>query len=233
MERMQSNSTFENEAVRLLRCANFAAIKHARQRRKDPQQTPYINHPLGVAQILADEGGITDVEVLMAAVLHDTVEDTDTTFEEIGSHFGPRVREIVEQVTDDPGLSWQERKHNQILNARRSTYEAKLVKLADKLYNLRDINRAYPVGWTEIRVQRYFDWARQVCSGLEGTNPLLEDKLRQVFHARQRYTEVHKKCVDIPGHECVPDYEAPQRVQTDENLVGSKPETRKESRLTL
>ncbi|XP_033023500.1 guanosine-3',5'-bis(diphosphate) 3'-pyrophosphohydrolase MESH1 [Lacerta agilis] len=172
------------DAVRLLDAADFAARKHAAQRRKDPEGTPYINHPIGVAQILAQEAGITEIAILQAALLHDTVEDTDTTFSEIEEHFGEEVRRIVQEVTDDKTLGKKERKRLQIEQAAQSSREAKLVKLADKLYNLRDLNRCTPQGWSEKRVQEYFHWASKVVTGLCGTSPVLEEKLWLLFKAR-------------------------------------------------
>ncbi|XP_064373850.1 guanosine-3',5'-bis(diphosphate) 3'-pyrophosphohydrolase MESH1 isoform X1 [Dromaius novaehollandiae] len=133
-----------SEAARLLEAADFAAEKHKAQRRKDPEGTPYINHPLGVARILAQEAGVTDIVVLQAALLHDTVEDTDTTFSEIEERFGEEVRRVVEEVTDDKTLPKAERKRLQIEHAPGCSRRAKLVKLADKLHNLRDISRCTP-----------------------------------------------------------------------------------------
>ncbi|XP_030622187.1 guanosine-3',5'-bis(diphosphate) 3'-pyrophosphohydrolase MESH1 [Chanos chanos] len=168
----------------LLETVNFAAEKHRNQRRRDPEGTPYINHPIGVARILSHEGGITDPEVLQAALLHDTVEDTDTTFAELESVFGPTVTRIVQEVTDDKTLPKQERKRLQVEHAPHCSQQAKLVKLADKLYNLRDLNRCTPTGWTADRVQEYFTWAAQVVKGLRGTNPALEEKLQELFRER-------------------------------------------------
>ncbi|XP_038622944.1 guanosine-3',5'-bis(diphosphate) 3'-pyrophosphohydrolase MESH1 [Tachyglossus aculeatus] len=168
----------------LVDAADFAARKHRRQRRKDPEGTPYINHPIGVAQILTQEAGITDVQVLQAALLHDTVEDTDTTPEELERRFGAQVRGLVEEVTDDKTLPKLERKRRQVESAGRSSRGAKLVKLADKLYNLRDLRRCTPVGWSEQRVQEYFEWAAQVVRGLRGTNPQMEAALQQLFEER-------------------------------------------------
>ncbi|KAL4613256.1 guanosine-3',5'-bis(diphosphate) 3'-pyrophosphohydrolase MESH1 [Arapaima gigas] len=173
-----------SDAVLLLETVNFAAEKHKSQRRKDPEATPYINHPIGVATILSHEGGITDIEVLQAAVLHDTVEDTDTTVAELQARFGQTVARIVQEVTDDKTLPKQERKQQQVEHAPHCSHQAKLVKLADKLYNLRDLNRCTPVGWTSERVQEYFLWAAQVVNGLQGTNPPLEEKLQQLFKQR-------------------------------------------------
>ncbi|XP_007525077.1 guanosine-3',5'-bis(diphosphate) 3'-pyrophosphohydrolase MESH1 [Erinaceus europaeus] len=173
-----------SEAAQLLEAADFAARKHRWQRRKDPEETPYINHPIGVARILTHEAGIVDMAVLQAALLHDTVEDTDTTLEELELHFGARVRGLVAEVTDDKTLPRLERKRLQVERAPRSSPGAKLVKLADKLYNLRDLNRCTPKGWSEQRVQEYFQWAAQVVRGLQGTNQQLEDALKQLFKER-------------------------------------------------
>lgn len=168
----------------LLETVNFAAEKHRNQRRKDPEGTPYINHPIGVARILSHEGEITDVEVIQAALLHDTVEDTDTTFEELESVFGATVARIVQEVTDDKSLPKAERKRQQVEHAPHCSHQAKLVKLADKLYNLRDLNRCTPEGWSAQRVQEYFEWASQVVKGLRGTNAAIEEKLQQLFLER-------------------------------------------------
>ncbi|XP_063706538.1 guanosine-3',5'-bis(diphosphate) 3'-pyrophosphohydrolase MESH1 [Culicoides brevitarsis] len=170
------------EALKLYtKCINFAAIKHRDQRRLDSTETPYINHPIGVAQILASEGNITDLNVLMAAILHDTVEDTETTFDEIENEFGPKIREIVAEVTDDKSLPKMERKRLQIEHALTSSRDAKLVKLADKLYNLRDLQRELPKKWTEERRLEYFKWAKNVVDNLRGTNQAMEDALDVIF----------------------------------------------------
>ncbi|XP_075934738.1 guanosine-3',5'-bis(diphosphate) 3'-pyrophosphohydrolase MESH1 [Anarhichas minor] len=173
-----------SDAVLLLETVNFAAEKHRNQRRKDPEETPYINHPIGVARILSHEGGVTDIEVLQAALLHDTVEDTDTSLAELEATFGTIVARIVEEVTDDKSLPKHERKRQQVEHAAHCSCQAKLVKLADKLYNLRDLNRSTPAGWTAERVQEYFVWAREVVRGLRGTNSVLEQKLEELFRQR-------------------------------------------------
>ncbi|XP_065828444.1 guanosine-3',5'-bis(diphosphate) 3'-pyrophosphohydrolase MESH1-like [Oscarella lobularis] len=165
----------------LIAAINFAAIKHADQRRSDPSQTPYINHPIGVMHILCNEANVCDLDVLKAAVLHDTVEDTETTIGEIEENFGDHVRSIVAEVTDDKSLPKAERKRLQVVNAPKKSREAKLVKLADKLYNLRDLDRVTPVGWSEARVTQYYEWAGQVVSGLKGTNEILEKKISEIL----------------------------------------------------
>lgn len=144
----------------------FAAHKHRAQRRKDVEASPYINHPIALARTLAVEGGITDTDTLIAAVLHDTVEDTDTTFEEIRAMFGPRVADAVRQVTDDTRLDKAERKRLQIEHAPHLSKRAALVKLADKTCNLRDVASNPPRGWPVERKRDYFDWAKAVVDGL-------------------------------------------------------------------
>jgi guanosine-3',5'-bis(diphosphate) 3'-pyrophosphohydrolase len=152
----------------------FAAEKHRNQRRKDADASPYINHPIALANVLANEGGIEDPNVLCAAVLHDTIEDTETTAAELESHFGSRITSIVLEVTDDKSLEKHVRKQHQIEHAHKSSREARLVKLADKICNLRDILASPPTDWSAERKQGYFDWAAQVISGVRGTHQGLE-----------------------------------------------------------
>ncbi|KAK9294803.1 hypothetical protein QLX08_010703 [Tetragonisca angustula] len=168
----------------IIKCVNFAAIKHKDQRRKDEQGTPYINHPIGVANILIQEGNIHDPVVIIAALLHDIVEDTNTTFEEIENQFGTEVCNIVKEVTDDKSLPKAERKRLQIQNASKKSHKAKLINLADKLYNLRDLQRAIPVGWSQDRVKEYFKWSKAVIDGCRGTNFSLERELDVIFADR-------------------------------------------------
>lgn len=162
-----------NDIQLVLKAAAFAAAKHRDQRRKDAAATPYINHPISLAQLLAEEAGVTDPEILAAALLHDTVEDTETTFEELGSTFGHRVAAIVAEVTDDKSLEKQERKRMQIVRAASSSGSAKLVKLADKICNLRDIVSTPPKDWSTKRRQEYFDWAKEVVDQVRGVSPVL------------------------------------------------------------
>jgi guanosine-3',5'-bis(diphosphate) 3'-pyrophosphohydrolase len=175
----------EDQMGLLLDAINFAAIKHSKQRRKDQEETPYINHPIGVAFILWKEGGINDLPTLQGAVLHDTVEDTETTFEEIETRFGQEVKELVAEVTDDKSLPKMERKRLQVVNAPHKSRKAKLIKLADKLYNLRDLSKTTPQGWTEQRVQEYYEWAAKVVRGLLKTNDALEEQIENVLRERK------------------------------------------------
>ncbi len=168
---MASNDT----SIKLiLKALAFAAHKHRDQRRKDSDASPYINHPIALANILCNEAGVTDTAVLCAALLHDTVEDTDTTPEELSELFGPDICRIVMDVTDDKTLLKAERKRVQIERAAYACTEAKLVKLADKIANLRDINSRPPVDWPLARKQAYFDWAKAVIDRVRGVNVRLE-----------------------------------------------------------
>merc|ERR1719189_2606518 len=152
----------------VLKAADFAAKKHRDQRRKGPDKAPYINHPI----------------VLQAALLHDTVEDTDTSLDEIEEHFGKIVRDVVNEVTDQKDLPSKERKRLQVINAPKKSPRAKLVKLADKLYNLRDLHQSPPADWAEERIQQYFVWSSYVLHGVKGTNEALEEQIDKVLGAR-------------------------------------------------
>lgn len=163
----------------LLAAIAFAAHKHRNQRRKDQAGTPYINHPIALAHLLANEAGITDEGVLMAAILHDTIEDTETTGQELRDAFGPAVASIVMELSDDKSLPRFERKRLQIEHAAHLSDAARLVKLADKICNLRDIAHTPPADWPLTRRREYFDWARAVVEGLRGTHSGLE----QLFDA--------------------------------------------------
>jgi len=165
----------------LIKAAAFAAERHRHQRRKDAEASPYINHPIGLASVLVHEGGVDDVEVLCAALLHDTIEDTETTREELQAEFGDRIAAIVMEVTDDKTLPKAERKRLQIEHAAGASGQARLVKLADKICNLRDIVQAPPADWSVDRKQEYFDWARQVIAGVRGTNALLEESFDAAY----------------------------------------------------
>ncbi|EFO28266.1 hypothetical protein LOAG_00223 [Loa loa] len=166
----------------VIKACNFAAERHRLQRRKDVSQTPYINHPIGVANILISEAGVTDSATIAAALLHDTVEDTATTFQEISGLFGEEISRIVQECTDDKSLPVSVRKQLQVKNAARHSHKAKLVHLADKLYNLRDLERATPVGWDAQRVKEYFTWSKAVVSELKGTNAALEIALDDIIN---------------------------------------------------
>jgi guanosine-3',5'-bis(diphosphate) 3'-pyrophosphohydrolase len=171
----------ERNLALLLKALAFAAHKHRDQRRKDPEASPYINHPIALAEVLAGEGGVTDLEVLAAALLHDTIEDTATSHEELVAQFGGRIAAIVAEVTDDQKLPKAERKRLQIVHAASLSAGAKLVKLADKICNLRDVAERPPEKWDLERRREYFDWARQVIDGLRGAPGEATRKLEAAF----------------------------------------------------
>jgi guanosine-3',5'-bis(diphosphate) 3'-pyrophosphohydrolase len=163
-----------NDPAELLDALAFAAEKHRTQRRKDAEASPYINHPIALARVLCNEAGVSDSTVLKAALLHDTIEDTDTTREELRERFGDLVASVVDEVTDDKSLVKERRKALQVEHAPRLSREAKLVKLADKICNLRDVAATPPASWSMNRRQEYFDWSKQVVDGLRGVHPRLE-----------------------------------------------------------
>ncbi|XP_054264405.1 uncharacterized protein LOC128987535 [Macrosteles quadrilineatus] len=172
-------------------CLNFATEAHKEQKRKDLEKTPYINHPIGVAYILAEEAGLSNVDLLQGCLLHDTVEDTELTSEVIRAKLGDFIGNLVDEVTDDKSLPKQKRKDLQVVHARSTSPAGKLVKMADKLYNLRDLERQLPEGWSEQRRSEYFEWAFQVCEGLRlrGISPKLEEQLDVIFVKRGLITK--------------------------------------------
>lgn len=162
----------------------FAAHKHRDQRRKDAAASPYINHPIALVNVLANEAGIDDERALMAAILHDTIEDTETTEQELIREFGKEIADIVLEVTDDKTLSKAERKRLQIEHSGFISHRAKLVKLADKICNLRDIASSPPADWSVDRKREYFDWAKAVVDSLRGAHPSLEHVFDEAYRAK-------------------------------------------------
>jgi len=179
----------------ILRALEFAASRHRTQFRKGEDKSPYINHPIQVANLLANEGGEKDPILLTAAILHDVVEDTVDTPEEkqelineISKLFGTQVISLVIEVTDDKSLEKQERKRLQIEQAPHKSDNAKKLKIADKIMNVRDITNNPPVGWPLQRILDYFDWAEKVVAGLRGVNKSLEDMFDEcIINGRAEY----------------------------------------------
>ncbi|MBN8491070.1 MAG: bifunctional (p)ppGpp synthetase/guanosine-3',5'-bis(diphosphate) 3'-pyrophosphohydrolase [Burkholderiales bacterium] len=168
----------------ILKAAAFAARKHRDQRRKDAEASPYINHPLELARVLAEEGGVTDAATLCAALLHDTIEDTATTEDELVREFGAEVAALVLEVSDDRTLPKAERKRQQVEHAATISPKAQRVKLADKICNLNDVATAPPANWGQDRRREYFDWARQVIDQLRGVDARLEAAFDRAYAAR-------------------------------------------------
>ncbi len=178
----------KNDLPKFLQAITFAAKKHAAQKRKGADGEPYVNHVLEVANLLANVGKIDDFDVLIAAVLHDTVEDTNTTEAEIAENFGAEVAKMVMEVTDDKSLPKARRKELQIEHAPHLSNGAKLIKLGDKTSNIRDVTENPPDGWSKERRVEYVDWGEKVIAGLRGTNEFLEKNFDDlVSQARQRF----------------------------------------------
>ena len=162
----------------ILKAAHFAAQKHRDQRRKDNDTSPYINHPISVAKIISEIGNVDDPEVLAAALLHDTIEDTKTTIEELLDNFGERVCSLVQEVTDDITLPKLERKQRQIDHAKEISRDAAIIKLGDKIANVTDITNTPPTDWDSNRQLEYFDWAEKVINNYPKINKKLENHFK-------------------------------------------------------
>lgn len=165
----------------LLAALNFAAEKHRDQRRKGKCASPYINHPIEVAELLVRVGRVSDVPLLQAAVLHDTVEDTETTFKELEERFGTDVCRLVEEVTDDKTLPKDERKLRQVERAPHLSSRARQIKLADKTCNVRDLVTKPPLDWPLERRLAYLDWSERVVAGCCGANAFLEREFQETL----------------------------------------------------
>jgi guanosine-3',5'-bis(diphosphate) 3'-pyrophosphohydrolase len=176
------DSTYDTGLI--IKALAFAAHKHRDQRRKDLKSSPYINHPIALADVLCNEGGITEKNILCAALLHDTVEDTETTPDELNEVFGKVISDLVMELTDDKTLLKTERKRLQIEHAAHVSHQAKLIKLADKICNLRDITSTPPATWDLTEKQKYFDWAKNVVDKIRGTNPKLESVFDEAYAKR-------------------------------------------------
>jgi guanosine-3',5'-bis(diphosphate) 3'-pyrophosphohydrolase len=186
---MSTQNSNNGVARRLFNALRFAAHKHSRQRRKDSDATPYINHPIAVAEVLARVGGVTDLVTLQAAILHDTLEDTQTTPQELDEQFGEEVRSLVQELTDDKSLPKQERKRLQIEHAPHLSTAAKSIKLADKICNLTDLTPTQPVDWPVQRKRDYLEWAERVVAGCRGCSPQLEQHFDAILNEKKQAFE--------------------------------------------
>lgn len=165
----------------VLRAASFSADRHRHQKRKGHDPPPYINHPLEVASILANVGGISDVTTLVAALLHDTVEDTSASADDLESDFGREVRLLVDELTDDKDLDREVRRRLQIEHTPTLSVPAKQIKLGDKICNMRDVVENPPSDWSLQRRRDYLGWAELVVAGCRGANERLERHFDQVL----------------------------------------------------
>ncbi len=168
----------------LLKALSFAAYKHRHQSRKASSAIPYINHPIALADLLVRTGNVSDPETIAAALLHDTMEDTCTTEEELTVEFGPVISQMVAELTDDKRLPKEERKRLQVEHASSLSPRARIVKIADKVCNLRDIVEDPPAEWPLERKRQYFGWAKSVVDEIRGTNVELENRFDEAFAKR-------------------------------------------------
>jgi guanosine-3',5'-bis(diphosphate) 3'-pyrophosphohydrolase len=189
------------EVARLLKAVCFSAHKHQHQRRKDEEASPYVNHPIEVAELLANVGEVNDLPTLLAAILHDTVEDTGTTFSELEELFGRDVRLLVAEMTDDKSLPKDERKRLQIEHAKRLSARAKEIKIADKICNVRDVIHTPPPQWSGERRREYLQWAKKVVEGCRGSNANLERRFDEVFREGWRMLEPSEEVLLNSGKE--------------------------------
>jgi (p)ppGpp synthase/HD superfamily hydrolase len=175
------------DLVRLACAADYAARQHIAQRRKGDRADPYINHPIEVAALLAEATDGRDVVLLMGGLLHDTLEDTDATYDDLLERFGPQVAALVAEVTDDKSLPKEERKRLQIEKTPTKSRRAKLLKIADKTSNLRALVASPPAGWTEARLRDYVGWANDVVRSCRGLNPRLEAAFDEAHERARRH----------------------------------------------
>ena len=178
------------DLVNLARAADYAARQHVAQRRKGWAAEPYVNHLLEVLALLAEATEGCDVVLLMGGLLHDTLEDTDATYEDLVRHFGEDVAALVAEVTDDKSLKKEERKRLQVETTAGKTNRAKLLKIADKISNLRGLMRSPPTGWTVERLRDYVFWSEQVVRSCRGLNARLE----AAFDAAHGDAKAHFGC---------------------------------------
>ena len=172
-----------NGIVGIARALDFAARKHAGQRRKGLKAEPYINHLTEVALLLAEASGGNDSALVMAGLLHDTIEDTETSREELAEAFGVDVASLVAEVTDDTSLPREDRKRRQVETAPGKTARARMIKLADKIANLHSIAESPPMGWSERKKREYVAWARAVAAACGRTNEWLEERFEKAARA--------------------------------------------------
>jgi guanosine-3',5'-bis(diphosphate) 3'-pyrophosphohydrolase len=166
---------------RILTAAKFAAERHAAQRRKGAASEPYVNHVIEVAQLIVGSSEQLDTNLVMAGLLHDTIEDTSTTAQELERLFGSDISALVVEMTDDKSLPKAVRKEKQVENAPHKSVRAQVIKLADKISNLRSVIESPPADWTTERKREYFNWAQRVVAGLTTPNPILKAEFDRLY----------------------------------------------------
>lgn len=158
----------------IFKALQYASIKHKGQIRKGRDRAAYINHPIAVANTIINVGKIEDENTIIAALLHDVIEDTDTTEQDISEAFNSEIAQIVLEVSDDKHLSIEERKALQIKNAPHLSDEAKIIRVADKICNIRDVIDFPPITWNKKRKIIYLNWTRNIVDQIRNTNISLE-----------------------------------------------------------
>ena len=174
----------KEDIVRVAKAIDFAARAHAPQRRKGEAEEPYVNHLAEVALLVAEATQGADANLVIAAYLHDTIEDQEVKHETLVAEFGRDVADLVREVTDDKSLPKAERKRLQIEHARSASLRAKHLKLADKISNLNSILASPPADWSAERKREYFEWAAKVVAGCRGVNPWLEARFDAAYARR-------------------------------------------------
>ncbi len=175
-----------NDTVLITHALRFAAERHSGQRRKGQAKEPYVNHLAEVAELVANATGGRDANLIAAALLHDTIEDTETSSDELVATFNNEIAQLVADVTDDKSLPKQDRKHLQVVNSKAQNMRVKLLKLADKTSNLRSLANSPPENWNTEQKQAYIDWAIKVAAGLKGVNPWLEERFDEALRRAQQ-----------------------------------------------
>lgn len=181
MEKSNSEPIPAGPVQRIFAAAKFAAEKHAYQKRKGAAAEPYVNHVIEVAQLVAESSDELDANMVMAALLHDTIEDTPTTREELDAAFGSDVASLVVEMTDDKSLPKDIRKELQIKDAPHKTPRAQVIKLADKISNQRSLLTSPPADWSEARRRAYIEWCRRVVDALSAPNPVLKAEFDRTY----------------------------------------------------
>lgn len=175
-----------SDVLLIARAWNFSAERHAKQKRKGEAQEPYVNHLAEVGELVATATEGRDANLVAAAVLHDTIEDTATLLAELASVFNADIADLVSEVTDHKRLDSAERKRAQVMHAAAKSPRAKILKLADKTSNLRSLVKSPPMDWSLQRKRDYLAWAKEVVQGLRGANAWLEARFDEAAEQLER-----------------------------------------------